>query len=226
MGGGRETSQDRDKASGLRITVYPSEIHEYTYCPRLYFFNTHIGKDHTLRERLRLALGRLFHLAKSIPDRLQGMKVEETREAWLGNVRLRGRPDSYTVEGDTLRVVERKSGRSPRSGAWISDVLQATAYTVILSGGTIRDAVIEVHYRDGKRVVRVNEDLIGFLTDTIDEIVLVKLHGIVPAPLRSDRKCTRCAFRDICYSLDEDLPQANLYEPGAWLGARRTVRSL
>ena len=205
------------------MTVYPSEIHQYTYCPRLYFFTLNLGRERDLRERLRLLLGTLFHIVKSIPDRLSGMRVEEVNEATLGGVRLRGRPDSYSIEEGRLRVVERKSGKSPRRGAWISDVLQATAYTLILSRGSVRDAVLEIHYRDGVRIVRVNEDLVGSLVDVIDEIVLVKKHGIVPAALRSERKCSRCAFRDICYSIDYYEIDGELYEPGAWLGSKRIV---
>ncbi len=152
------------------------------------------------------------------------MKVEEVNEATLGGVRLRGRPDSYSMEEGMLRVVERKSGRSPKRGAWISDVLQATAYTLILSKGSIKDAVLEIHYRDGVRVVRVNEDLIGSLIEVIDELVMVKRHGIVPAALRSERKCSKCVFRRICYDMDDYDVDGELYEPGSWLASRRVVR--
>ena len=223
MGGGRETSTDRDTSGrGERITIYPSEIHEYAYCPRLYFFHINLPRERSMREKLRLLLGRIFHLVKSVPDRLRGMRVEEVNEATVGRIRLRGRPDSYTMEDGVLRVVERKSGRKPLRGAWISDVMQATAYTLILSRGSAREAILEIQYRDGVRVLKVNDDMINNLVRILDEIALVKAHGIVPAALRGERKCSICPYREECWGMDEGLDY-ELYEPGHWLSRRRVL---
>ncbi|MEB3774900.1 MAG: CRISPR-associated protein Cas4 [Desulfurococcales archaeon] len=224
MGGGWETSDYKDTTGGIRITIYPSEIHEYAYCPRQYFFKKYLKAEPGLTTRLRLLLGRLFHLVNGVMDRIRGMRVEETREAIIGDVRLRGRPDSYKIEDDVIRLIERKSGRKPRRGAWISDVMQATAYTLILSQtANARSAVLEIHYRDGVRIVKLNEDLISGLLKAIDEVAMVKQYGIVPKALRSERKCSKCPFREECTALDEDLGDTAIYEPGEWLEKQRVI---
>ncbi len=226
MGGGRETGQDRRSQGRLRITVYPSEVHEYAYCPRHYFFTLYTKPPRSLIERLRLLAGRLFHAFLGVGDRLRGYRVEETVEAEIGGVRLRGRPDSYSIDGDELTVIERKSGRRPRRGVWASDAMQATAYTVILgSGRGVRRARIIVHYRDGRRVIDVNEDHVTSLLRIVDEIAMVKGYGVMPATVPGSLKCARCKFRDVCSIAEEAVGDHRdlLEEPGAWLRSVRVV---
>ena len=224
MGGGWETALDRGQEDRVKYTIYPSEIHEYLYCPRLYFFHKYIGLERGIRERIRLLLGSGLHFIKGLLDKVRGYHVEEINERVISGVRLRGRPDSYIVEGDRLRVIERKSGRMPRNGAWISDVMQATAYTVILSSKGIRDSIIEIHYRNGVRRIRVDDELVTSLIKVLDEVIMVREHGILPSPVRGRRKCDRCRFKDICFSLDE-TDVTDLYEPGYWIPSRRIIES-
>lgn len=228
MGGGRETGQDRSGKGQLRITVYPSEVHEYAYCPRHYFFTLYTRPPRGILERLRLLAGRIFHAIHGLGDRVRGYHVEETVEAEVGGVRLRGRPDSYTIEGGELTVVERKSGRRPRRGVWASDAMQATAYTVILgSGRGVRRARIILHYRDGRRVIDVNEDHVAALLRIVDEIALVKGYGLMPATVPGPYKCARCKFREACEAAEAAVSEYRdlLDEPGYWLRNVRVVEA-
>lgn len=204
-----------------KIIVYPSEIHEYTYCPRYYFFHKHVGRHVTLRERMRMLLGRIFHGVKRVPDRLRGRVLEDRIEVTVGsNIVLRGRPDSYEVKGDEILVVERKSGRGPSRGVWVSDSAQASAYAFMLARLLgVKNASIRIEYLYRSRASRLDEDKVERLLRLIDEIVLVREHGVLPHAKRSHRKCSRCPFRDICYELDDGLDDVGgeLYEPGMWL---------
>lgn len=201
-----------------KITVYPSEIHEYAYCPRYYFFKAHLGRRLGIRERLRLLLGRLFHAVKGVPDRLHGRVVEERIEVEVGsNIVLRGRPDSYEVRGGEILVIERKSGRGPSRGVWISDSAQASAYAFMLARLLgARSASIRIEYLHGGRTARLDEGKVSTLLRLIDEIVLVREHGVVPHAKRSPGKCVKCPFKDVCDQLDEGLGEA-IEEPGVWL---------
>nr|MEB3859656.1 hypothetical protein [Desulfurococcales archaeon] len=54
----------------------------------------------------------------------------------------------------------------------------------------------------------------------LEDMVYIKKHGILPVALRSPSKCNKCAFRDPCYSIDEELTEEHreaLYEVGSWL---------
>ncbi len=205
--------------SNRRIVVYPSELHEYAYCPRYYFFHTHIGRKPTLREKIRMFIGKLFHFVKGVPDLLRGRRVEETIEVSIGSgVVLRGRPDSYEVRTDReVLVIERKSGRGPKKGVWVSDSSQASAYAFMLARLLgVSNASIRIEYATKSRSSKLDEEKITRLLKLIDEIILVREHGIVPYPKRGPRKCARCPFKDICDELDREEIE-ELYEPGYWL---------
>ncbi len=201
---------------GEKIVVRPSEIHEFVYCPRLFFFDTHLGRERTLRERLRLLLGRLYHALLGLPDRLRGRIVEETLEVDLGRVIIRGRPDAYSIEDGLARVVERKSSRPPRRGVWSSDSAQALTYAFMLARLHGVEAEASVEYPTRRARARLDEEKVYYILRLIDDIVLVKAYGIVPKALRSPGKCARCPFREVCEALDEDL-DVDVYEPGEWL---------
>lgn len=205
----------------FKHVVSASEIRLYAYCPRLYFFNVHVGTRRSLGELARLTLGRLAHIVYGIIARLRGYKAEELVEADLGTVIVRGRPDYYTTRGKITFIVELKTGKGPRVGAWISDILQVAAYALILArrgdGGRI---VGIIRYRGSMHVFNVRSEHIALLLRVIDEIKLVKEYGIVPYPLRNPRKCSKCAYRVECFLADRGLSE-DLEEPGAWLNSIR-----
>ena len=206
---------------GKKIVIYPSELHEYAYCPRYYFFNVHVGRRLTLTERIRMLLGRLFHLIKRVPDKFKGRIVEDRIEVEIGeNIILRGRPDSYEVHEGEVVIIERKSGKGPSRGVWVSDSAQASAYAFMLARlFDARSAFIKIEYLTKSRLSVLDEDKVTRLLRLIDEIILVREYGIVPYAKRTPRKCEKCPFKQICEVLDKDTSDLSgeLYEPGSWL---------
>jgi len=204
-------------AEGKRLTIYPSEIHEFVYCPRLYFFERYLGRERSLRERVRLFLGTLFHFVKAIPDRARGHKVEERIEVEVGGVRLRGRPDAYHVEEDKVTIIERKSSKAPRRGVWLNDSAQAVAYGFMITRlESARSVRIRIEYPTTARESELDSDKVSFILRLLDDIVLVKKYGIVPAAKPSKKKCARCPFRAECDLLEREKPE-EIFEPGSWL---------
>lgn len=196
--------------------VRASDIRLYAYCPRLYFFETHLGVKRPPRVMLRIILGRLIHLVQGFIARLRGYRVEEALEVRLGRVTIRGRPDYYIGRGSIGIVVELKSGRGPQGSAWFSDLMQIATYSLILARMGYTNIVGVVRYRNSTYSFRVNEKHISTLLKIVDEVNLVKYHGIVPYPLRSYRKCSSCAYKFECFLLDKDL-DVNVEEPGSWI---------
>ncbi len=184
------------------------------------FFELHLGRPRGLRERLRLLLGRLFHATFFVSDRLRGLSREEPVSLEVGkDVMLRGRADALVIERDVAKVIERKSSRPPRRGAWASDVLQASAYGfILLRGKGLSEVSLELRYPTVTRVFKMDERITSTLLMAIDDLILVKRHGIVPAAKRGPR-CNRCPYRDVCLRLDEELKpdEGEVFEPGSWL---------
>ncbi len=181
-----------------------------------------------LIQRIRLLLGSLFHIISSIKDRARGFIIEETIEAEIGYVRLRGRPDSYKIVGNKLIIVERKSSKKPRPGVWISDLMQATAYSIILlhkNRDKVKDVELEMHYRDGTHKYKVKPENVHMLLKVIDDIIEIKKHGILPIALRGEKKCSKCPFREICFNIDSHntIKISDIYETGSWLASEKRI---
>lgn len=230
MGDRRGEGGDRSEESGgqLRI-ILPSKARSFTYCPRRYFFEAHVGREPSPRERLRMLLGTLYHALVGVIDKLlRGRRVEEPVRARLGSYLIVGRPDSYEISDGTLRVIERKSGRAPRRGVWLSDMVQAVIYVVALlrSGVDAYRGVVELSYaHGGTRIFQVDEDQISIALRVLHDMAMAD-EGVVPAALPSPGKCAICPFRVECEALDRELGPPDggeLYEPGAWLSALGSV---
>lgn len=184
------------------------------------FFELYLGRSRSLGEKLRLALGRLFHVLFIIPDLIRGASRESPMLVEVADgVVLSGRADAMIVRGDELRIVERKSSKAPRRGAWVSDVLQASAYGFILiRKGRANRVLIEIRYPTASRLFELDESLTSMLLRAVDDLILVKRYGIVPMAKRGSR-CLKCPFKDICYELDKELAveEGEVVEPGHWL---------
>jgi CRISPR-associated exonuclease Cas4 len=206
----------------VRYLVFPSEIHTYIYCPRYYFFEKHLLRRPSIKERLRMFLGTLFHLIKGFKDRIKGYSVESTISTIIGKVMIVGRPDSFKLRDNTLEIIERKSGKGPKTSAWLSDLLQASAYAFVLAREKeeIRDIQITIEYRNKNFNYSFTSDLADLVLKAVEDIILVKYYGIVPIALRGN-KCKKCPFKELCDLLDEDEDvkkvRDKLMEPGTWI---------
>ena len=202
--------------------VLPSELHSFVYCPRYYFFERFMSHKRTLAEKLRLFLGRFFHMIHGFFDKFRGYSVENPIVVSIGKVKIVGRPDSYAVKNDYLEVIERKSGKAPRRGAWLSDVIQASTYAFALSFSTERSlsTKIKIQYRNRTVTYDFNSDLVNIVLKVIEDLILVKYYGILPAANRGKR-CEKCPFKEFCTLLEEDPSlnelRENLLEPGSWI---------
>ena len=159
-------------------------------------------------------------------DRVRGRFVEEALEARLGNYVFVGRPDAWRVESGRLVVTERKSGRGPRKGVWLSDAAQAAAYAFMLLRSRVKgaeEATLEIGYAfGGVRRLRLTEDLIDMVLRAAGEMRVVR-EGVVPHPYRVEAKCSICPYKVPCEELDRELSPpggGDVYEPGGWLSSR------
>ncbi len=200
----------------VKPVIRASELRLYTFCPRLYFFETHVRARRPFSMEIKLMMGKLLHIVQDLLARLRGYRVERLLEVDMGSFRLRGRPDHYMVRGSTVIVVEFKSGRGPRIGAWLSDVVQVVAYALILAKLGYANVIGVIRYRRSSHIFKVTHEYIPMLLRIVDEVNLVRDHGLVPYPLRSYRKCTACIYKIECFTMDREL-NIDLEEPGSWL---------
>ncbi len=162
----------------------------FAFCPRKFFFDYHLGERITLEQRIKMLVGKLWHLI--IERFIKGEKEKETKGRF-GNVVVIGRADVVTEEA----IVEIKKNRGPRDGAWFSDVMQAVLYAIIEE----KEKVI-IRYLNKEVEIKLEEKLVNQAVMLIDLMNLVK-KGYLPPPFRS-RWCSKCPWREICETLGDE----------------------
>ncbi len=212
----------KNNAGKNEYIVLPSELHSFIYCPRYYFFERYMPHKLSLKEKIRLVLGRIFHMFYGLLDKFRGYSVESPIVVSVGNVKIVGRPDSYRIDRNYLEVIERKSGRGPRRGAWLSDVVQASTYAFALSYSIQENitAKVIIRYRNRAVSYAFDSDLANTVLKAIEDLILVKYYGILPAS-NPGKRCEKCPFKKLCDLLEKDPIlkdfRENLLEPGDWI---------
>ncbi len=164
----------------------PSDVRTFAFCPRLYFFERHLGREVSLLQKLRMLLGKLWHLIVEI-------KYEEKEIPLRGELfgfEVVGRADAVTEDA----VVEIKSADGPSDGAWYGDYLQASIYALLANKNKI-----VIKYRNGEREFEPD----GEEVERIFRLVEMIEDGYLPPPKRS-RWCAKCPFKELCEALGDD----------------------
>ncbi len=171
-------------------TIRPSDLRTLAFCPRLLFFEVHLKRERTLLEVLRLYLGKAWHFIVELLSEGEG---EVRVELEVNGARVRGRAD--VVREDA--VVEIKSGKGPREGAWYGDFLQASLYAMALK----KEKVI-IKYRDKEVELKVDERAEREAVLAV-ELLRAVLEGYLPPPKRS-KWCPKCPYKELCEALGEE----------------------
>ncbi|MCE4614743.1 MAG: CRISPR-associated protein Cas4 [Desulfurococcales archaeon] len=187
-----------------KIAFTPTEIKTYFYCPRLYFFELYIKEKPSIKRRIRIALGSLYHILKKYISILRGREAEKTISVELGNYVLTGRMDALEIREQEVIIHEYKSGKGPREGAWLSDYMQALTYAFINIRKGSNNVRIELHYRAKTVNFTVDSESVELLLKALSDMYLVKKYGVFPDPNPTPRKCSKCPYRKTCEKLSED----------------------
>lgn len=184
-------------------------LNEFTYCPRLFFYEW--------------VEGVFAHSADTIEGALRHETLGEKAEAMApagegGDERVHSRSvslssDRYGLtavidlvegEGDRVSPVDYKRG-APRDEdgvlqAWPTDRVQVCVQAMILRdhGYACDEAV--VYYNQTKQRVRVpiDDGIVTATLQAVDEARRVAESGQIPPPLVDSPKCVRCSLAGIC----------------------------
>lgn len=180
--------------------VTPSKLRTHVYCPRLTVLGDLVAPS--LRQRLRMLLGRLYHLVYELIW-LRGFRREELLEARLGGgIVLRGRPDAYLERDDSVVVVEVKSCKGPPSGGvWMSDRVQVLAYGLLLKLAKGKDVRLLIAYRDRVERVPMTSEALTWLFKVIEDYKRTVESSWIKDVGRG-AKCDRCGLKWLCDLID------------------------
>jgi CRISPR-associated protein Cas1 len=215
-------------------------VNEFTYCPRLFFYEW--------------VEGLFAHSADTLEGRWQHKRVDEpggkleaeegerihARSVTLSSERLRVIATLDVVEGEGNRVtpIDYKRG-APKEGlnglieAWDADRVQVVLQAILLreAGFVCEEAL--VYYQKTKQRVRiaVNAAAVGMAEGAVARAWETAAAGVLPAPLDDSPKCNGCSLVGICLPDEtnylrgkrDDLVQLGLF--GGESAPKKPVRS-
>jgi CRISPR-associated protein Cas1 len=184
-------------------------LNEFTYCPRLFFYEWVEGvfaqSDDTVEGALRHET--LGERAEALPPAgSTGDDRIHSRSVSLSSERHRLTAVIDLVEGDEGAVspVDYKHG-APRErdgtlDAWPTDRAQVCVQALVLREHGYRCDEAVVYYNRTKQRVRVaiTENLVAETLAAVADARQVAASGVIPPPLVDSPKCLRCSLAGIC----------------------------
>jgi CRISPR-associated protein Cas1 len=220
-------------------------VNEFSYCPRLFFYE---WVDGIFKESVDTVEGAAQHRrvdrkSDALPPPEELTDRIHSRSVTLSSERLRviAKMDLVEAEGGMVTPVDYKHG-NPRNGAhglelWPSDQAQLAVQGIVLRENGYRCDEGVVYYRKTGQRVRVAFDaaLIASTEALIGRAWQTAALGEIPPPLEDSPKCPGCSLVSICLP-DETLcaaaetqpvpVQFELFEDTPRKSAKREVRPI
>jgi CRISPR-associated protein Cas1 len=222
-------------------------VNEFTYCPRLFFYE---WVDGLFAESVDTIEGAIQHKrvdakASAMPATAAGDADIHARSVTLSSERLRviAKMDLVELSGGTATPVDYKHG-FPREGGegelelWPPDRAQLTVQAIVLRENGYRCDEGIAYYRKTQQRVRVvfDDAAIAETEALIRESWRTAEEGVIPPPLEDSTKCPGCSLVGICLPDEtwvsggqepmEDPRQLGLFETPRRKSVKREVRAL
>lgn len=191
-----------------------SALHALLYCERLFFLEE--------VEEIRLADASVY-AGRTLHEELAEEEGEEQRSFFLTSetLGLTGKMDAVRHKNGNWVVYEHKRGKPMlRKGeaaqAWDSDIVQATAYSLLLEEHLQREleeARIRYHGQNTTVLVPLNEENRQKVFEAIRRARELRASTDRPPVCDSSKKCLKCSLAPVCLPEEERLARSREWEP-------------
>jgi CRISPR-associated exonuclease Cas4 len=190
------------------ITVTPSEVLEYLFCPRYIYFENVLGIPEHQEKRFKVERGRQVHVEKQIRNRAYLRKklgvVKREFELYLAAPRyhLRGQIDEVlTLVGGTMAPLDYKFAE------WKNQLYAGYRMQLVLYGLLIQENFGKPVQRGFLVYTRSQNFLLPVdirpadyenAIDILREIIHITRTGYLPKRTPHKRRCIDCCYKNIC----------------------------
>ena len=189
--------------SGDQPSVRVMALHALAYCERLFYLEE--------VEELRVAdhavhAGRTLHEAEVDLNR-EWQSLELASESWG----IRGKVDFARYRDGKLVAIEHKKGRSKGDAAWETDILQVTAYAVLLAehfGKPVPEGRIRYHATNKTVRVPVDDTARERLRAAVARARELSRSLQRPPVTDNENLCAKCSLAPVCLPEESRLAAA------------------
>ena len=188
------------------MTVTPSDIIQYRYCPRFIYFERCLRISQHEETKHKVMAGRHVH-----DERLEQNKgylrkrlgvVAKLEDVYLANDWLRGRVDEVLTLGDgTMAPLDYKFAEWK---GWVYETyfVQVLCYAVLIEHAfakpVTRGYIVYTRSKSRVETVEVGEVGKALVREQAEAIVEITETGRFPRATKSKRRCEECTYRNIC----------------------------
>ncbi len=188
------------------MSVTPSHIIEYLFCPRFTYFEYVMGIPQYEERNYKVMKGRNMHELKLIRNKDYIRKrigaVEKYPDQYLTNEHLRGKVDEVLLlEDQTMAPLDYKFAKYEER-LYKTYRTQLSCYAVLIEDNFHHEVTrgYLVYIRSKNKLVEVpvdNKDK-QMVREAVDEVEQIIQENFFPKATKSKAKCVTCTYRNIC----------------------------
>lgn len=189
-----------------QISITPSEIIQYLYCPRFIYFEKVLGIPQYEEKSYKAMKGRHLHESKQKMNKDYLRKkidvTEKYQEQYLTNEKLRGKVDEVLMHGDgTASPLDYKFAKY-KDRVFNTYKTQLACYAWLIEDNFNRQVNrgYLVYTRSKSKLIEVELDD-AFKEDVKDKaqaIIKIIDENYFPKATRYKKRCIECTYRNIC----------------------------
>ena len=188
------------------ITITPSHIIEYLFCPRFIYFQNVLNIPQHEEKSFKAMKGRKIHQLKIVTNKEYlrkkiGVK-EKHLDVYLTTDLLRGKVDEVLLLNDnTMAPLDYKFAK-------YNDVIYSTYKTQLICYGILieknfkkpvnKGFLVYVRSKNKLLEIAINEKDKNDIFSKIDKVINIIENNIFPKSTKYKSKCLTCTYRNIC----------------------------
>lgn len=192
----------------LSISITPSEVIEYLYCPRFIYYMLYLKISQHEKNRFKVIRGREVHKTKSNINKKYLRKSIGVKEKLLEQklysckYRIHGIVDEVLfLEDGTAASLDYKFAEY-KDRLFLTHKYQAVMYSMLIEDNYNIDVkrafIVYTRSKNLLKEIDVDKKMYGQVQEIIDEIVEIIEKGYYPKKTENKRRCPDCTYRNIC----------------------------
>ncbi|AZO96387.1 CRISPR-associated protein Cas4 [Halocella sp. SP3-1] len=190
------------------ISITPSEVMEYLYCPRFIYFMSYLKISQHEKNRFKVIMGREVHKTKANINKNYLRKKIGVKEKLLEQ-KLYSK--KYKIHGIVDEVLFLEDGTAApldyKFAKYKERTFSTHKYQAIMYGMLIEDNynikvnkafLIYVRSRNLLKEIPINKETYQNVKTIIEEIINIIDKGYFPKGTKYKRRCSDCTYRNIC----------------------------
>lgn len=191
-----------------QISITPSEVIEYLYCPRFIYFMSYLKIPQHEKNRFKVIMGREVHKDKAKTNKRYLRKklgVEKKlleQKLYSSKYNIHGIVDEVLfLDNGTAASLDYKYAKY-KDRTFSTHKYQAVMYSMLIEDNynikVDKAFIVYVRSKNLLKEILIEKSLYNKVKNIINEIINIIVKGYFPQRTKYKRRCPDCTYRNIC----------------------------